>query len=150
MSPVGAAVVFDFDGSLRLARRLWATADDLDAVTRDRQRMAEAALVDWSGAHAEVFALRMDEEAVTTGRLTVQLRGEAEGWADEWRKAIDQENRNRHAAAVRRVESQRGFLDGLVGWIAGHDDLPPEPRAAVRPLAPAFLPTRSFADYSRY
>ncbi len=143
-------VVFDFDGSLALARSLWSVADDLDALRVQRGGLADDALVDWLGVFADDFTLRADNEDATATFLVEQLRAEAQGWAVEWQKAMDQENWNRYTLAVERVKADRDWKDDLGGWLFGHDDLPPTPAAAAVPASPSFTATRSFANYSGY
>ena len=109
-----------------------------------------AALAHWSGEYADDFVERIDTEQSVGVQLVGQLRGEADGWAVEWQRAMDQENWNRYAAAVKRVEHDRSLVDSFVGFFAGHDDLPSQPAPAGVPVAPGFWPTRSFANYSRY
>lgn len=150
MSSLGPSVVFDFDGSLTLARKLFAMADELDLLLRSRLDLASTALAHWSGEYADDFVERIDTEQSVGVQLVGQLRGEADGWAVEWQRAMDQENWNRYAAAVKRVEHDRSLVDSFVGFFAGHDDLPSQPAPAGVPVAPGFWPTRSFANYSRY
>lgn len=147
---LGPAVVFDFTGSLELARRLWSMADELDALLGLRRTLGTEALAHWQGVYAVEFVERLDDELTTGSTLVGQLRGEAGGWATEWQKAMDQENWNRYAAAVQRVEDGRGWGDKIGGFFTGHDDLPPTPTGAGLPAASNFLPTRSFANYSAY
>jgi hypothetical protein len=143
-------VVFDFPGSLRLARLSWHLADLLDQLARRRSEDARSALTDWTGAYAGEFAVRIDDEIVTAARLSEQLRAEAGGWAMEWKQAMDQENYNRYQAACARVRSRRNGWDNFTGALFGHDDLPSQPDVAPTPVAPDYLATRQFADYSRY
>lgn len=145
-----SAVVFDFDGSLALARMLWTMADELDGLLVTRSSLAETALTDWIGNYANEFSGRIDHEQQAGSMLARQLRAEAGGWAEEWRKAMDQENWNRYAAAVDRVEADRGVLDSIGGFLFGHSDLPPQPSPAAVPVGPGFAATRSFANYSGY
>jgi len=140
-------VVFDFDGSLALARSLWSVADELDGVRATREASAAEALVGWQGVYGDQFVTRVDHEQVSARVVAEQLRGEANGWAEEWRKAIDQVNRDRYAAAVRSVEADRGFWDDVGGFFFGHNDLPSEPSPAATPTPPGFAATRGFANY---
>ncbi len=144
------SVVFDWGGSLNLARALHSMADELTDLAGSRARLATTALAHWQGTYGEQFVGRIDDEVHTGTRLAAQLRAEAEGWAIEWQKAMDQENWDRYQATKRRVENQRSNWDKLSGWAFGHDDLPNTPSAAARPIAPHFAATRNFADYSRY
>jgi hypothetical protein len=143
-------VVFDFAGSLRLARLSWRLADLLDQMARTRGRNAGDALTDWTGGYATEFTVRIDDELVTAARLSEQLRAEAGGWAIEWKQAMDQENYNRYQAACTRVRSRRSGWDNFTGALFGHGDLPSEPDLALTPAAPYYYATRQFADYSRY
>jgi hypothetical protein len=142
-------VVFDWTGALRAARLSWQAADDVERLIGERGRLASDALVNWSGAYATEFAARVDDELQTAAAVAGQLRGEAEGWAIEWKNAMDQENWNRYQAACDRVRDDRGLIDKVMFW-QGHDDLPPEPSMAAVPRAPGFVPTRQFANYSGY
>ena len=144
------SVVFDWAGSLNLAKALHAVADELTGLAGSRAGLATTALSHWEGMYGEQFVGRIDDEIQTGTRLAVQLRAEAEGWAIEWQKAMDQENWDRYQAAKSRVENQRSNWDKFSGWALGHDDLPNTPKAAGRPVAPNFAATRSFADYSRF
>jgi hypothetical protein len=143
-------VIFDWTGSLLLARRLWEVAERLEALTATRHRQAGNALVDWNGSTAVEFATRVDAECSDCARLSNALREEANGWATEWSKAVDEENWVRYQEACQRVRSQRGAMDKVGGFLFGHDDLPPEPRSARPPSSPGFAPTRKLADYSAY
>ena len=144
------SVVFDWGGSLNLAKALHVMAGELTELTSSRTRLATTALAQWIGTYSEHFVGRIDDEVHTGASLAAQLRAEAEGWAIEWQKAMDQENWDRYQAAKQRVENQRSNWDKFSGWALGHDDLPNTPSAAARPVAPHFAATRSFADYSRY
>lgn len=150
MASHAPAVVFDFDGALQLARLSWQTADELDRWRGERSTQAAAALDGWTGAYGTEFVGRVDTELQTAVVVAEQLRAEANGWAEEWKQAMDQENHNRYQTACDRVRSGRSFLDDVGGFLFGHDDLPPTPARAARPAPPSFSATRSFADYSRY
>jgi hypothetical protein len=150
MANRSAPVQFDFDGSLRLARLSWQTADELELTAGGRHDLAVAALTDWSGVYGEQFAGRIDDEMHTTSIVARQLRDEAGGWAIEWKQAMDQANYNRYQDACDRIRDDRGFLDTVGGALFGHDDLPPTPQLADTPQPPSFAATRRFADYSSY
>lgn len=142
------AVVFDFDGALRLARLSWQTADELDRWRAARSSRAATALTGWTGTYATAFVARIDTEVQTALVVAEQLRAEANGWAEEWKQAMDQENFHRYQAACDRVRSRRDLLDDIGGFLFGHDDLPPTPSLAARPAPPSFSPTRAFAEYA--
>ena len=150
MTSRSAAVVFDFDGSLQVARLSWQAADELDRLRGERSTLAVDALTDWSGAYGVEFAGRIDDETLSASHLAEQLRGEANGWALEWTKAMDQENYNRYQDACDRAHDDRSVVDSVVGFFTGHDDLPPTPARAGQPQPPSFAATRTFADYSNY
>lgn len=150
MASRAPTVVFDFDGALQLARLSWQTASELDALRTARADHAAAALTGWSGAYGVEFVHRIDDEAQTAFIVAEQLRAEANGWAEEWKQAMDQENYNRYQAACDRVRDDRNLVDDVIGFFAGHDDLPDAPALAARPSPPTFSPTRCVADYSRY
>lgn len=143
-------LVFDWEGSLRGARQLYAVADELQGLADRRSPLAEAALADWLGPFAVDFVNRLNDEVTNVNTLVPALRGEADGWALEWKRAMDQENWNRYANAVDRVHEKRSTWDSLWGGLTGHDDLPSTPNLAGIPAAPSYQPTRSFADYSSY
>jgi hypothetical protein len=147
MASRAPSVVFDFDGALQLARLSWQTADELDRLRGERCSHAAAALSDWVGAYGIEFTTRIDTEAQTAFVVAEQLRAEANGWAEEWKQAMDQENYNRYQAACDRVRDQRGTLDKIGGFFLGHDDLPSTPKLAARPAPPTFAATRGFANY---
>jgi hypothetical protein len=140
-------VVFDFTGSLDLARRSWRLADQLEQLGRQRGTRADAALVGWLGPYAFEFIRRIDSETQDAAHLAAQLRAEADGWATEWKKAMDQENYNRYQDACDRARADRDTWDNVKGFFVGHDDLPKPPALAAAPSAPAYTATRQFAHY---
>lgn len=140
-------VVFDWSGSLRVARLSWTMAEQLDQLVGERSAAARAALASWLGVYADEFAARIDDEVRTAANLAEQMRGEANGWAEEWRKAMDQENYNRYQDACDRVRDDRDLGDKIAGFFTGHDDLPDQPAPAASPAPPNFAPTRKFASY---
>jgi hypothetical protein len=147
MASRAPSVVFDFDGALQLARLSWQTADELDRLRGERGSQAAAALTDWVGAYGVEFAARTDSDVQGAFAVAEQLRAEANGWAEEWKQAMDQENYNRYQAACDRVRGDRSTLDKIGGFFVGHDDLPPTPKLADRPTPPLFAATRRFANY---
>jgi hypothetical protein len=149
MATHARTVAFDFDGALQLARLSWQSADELDRLRCERGGQAAAALTGWAGSYGVEFVRRVDTETQTALVLAEKLRAEATGWAEEWKQAMDQENWNRYQAACDRVRAGRSFVDDVVGFFGGHDDLPDTPAAAARPAPPSFTPTRTVADYSR-
>ncbi len=141
-------VRFDYDGSLELARRLWQLADRLDTLAGERHRWAADALVDWAGPLGAEFAGRVDTEAADVARISGELRVTANGWAQAWAGALNQQNRRLFARACELVRRRRSVGDQIVGFFTGHDDLPSEPATRSIPSAPRFLPTGTFARYA--
>ena len=147
---IGDPVIFDWSGSLQLARKLWELAGRLEALSTSRGVQARSALVDWSGQKSVDFSARIAGEQADCIRLSHALRAEADGWAIEWTKAMDNENMVRYQLACQRVRDDRSALDKIGGFFVGHDDLPPQPRSARQPTAPGFVATRQLADFSAY
>jgi hypothetical protein len=142
-----ADVRFDYDGSLELARRLWALADRLAVLAVDRRHGAGEALARWEGRYGRDFAVRIDTETADLDRIAADLRAVAEGWAQAWADALNLQNRRAHARAVDRARRDRSLLDQVGGFLFGHDDLPPEPFLRPPPPPPGFRPTGGFARY---
>jgi hypothetical protein len=135
-------VVFDYDGALLMARRLWAFADALESMMRDRAAAATEALVDWTGPHATSFVSRLDVERTDVNRVVVQFRRAAQEWAEAWKEAIDQQNRILQARRWEYNKDHQGLFGGLDGVERPHD---PEPRPV--PSAPDFKATGGFENY---
>lgn len=138
---------FDWDGSLRIARRLWALADQLDAAMTTRVTAGADALVDWLGDFGTQFATRIDTESMSAGTVSNGLRDGANAWAWQWKSAMDEQNRRLHAREEQRVKDDRSLGSQIGGFFVGHDDLPPRPNEAAVPTAPGFAPTRNFVRY---
>jgi hypothetical protein len=140
-------VVFEFEGSLALARLAWATAGELESLMTDRRRRATETLLRWQGGSATEFGDRIEAEARAVAAIAAELRAEAGAWAIEWTHAIDQENYNRYQDACDQVRADTSIWDWGRDALFGEDDLPPQPAPAATPNAPTFAPTRSFAHY---
>ena len=140
-------VRFDYDGSLQLARELWALADEVDAVATDRHAAADEALVDWLGPTRDRFGGRVDVEVADLHRIAADLRGGAQAWAQAWADALNLQNQRLYARAVDRAKRNRSTLDKFVGGLFGHDDLPSPPYVRATPAAPFFATTGGFARY---
>lgn len=140
-------VRFDWDGSLELARRLWAYADQLDALRVARDRAADDLVRSWRGGLLAELTTRLADDSAGLDLAAARLREGALQWADAWRQAVDQQNRVLYARACERARADRGLVDRAIGFFVGHDDLPspPAPRDAPRP--PHFVPFRGFARY---
>ncbi len=138
---------FDWDGSLRVARRLWALADSLDGLMGTRIDAAGEALVDWLGAYGEEFRGRIETEASSAATVSDGLRQGAQAWAFQWCDAMNEQNRRLHARAEQQAKDDRNIVEDVWGGIFGHDDLPPAPEPATVPQPPGFWPTRGFARF---
>jgi hypothetical protein len=140
-------VRFDYDGSLVLARRLWLLADLLDDRAIGRRDTGDEALVGWLGPLGVEFAGRVATEAADLQRIATELRLAANGWAQAWADALNEQNWRSFARACDVVRSRRSNWDKIGGFFTGHDDLPPEPSTRTTPTAPSFRPTGTFAIY---
>lgn len=132
----GGKVDFDFDGSLELARSLWALAEDLEREDGGRERQSETALAKWKGPYATQFTQRCSTERASAANVVDGLQRDARAWADAWVEAMHQQNKNNRAAEVERVRDDRGLLEK--GWDAtfGEDDSESEVTDADRPATP--------------
>ena len=135
-------VVFDYDGALLMARRLWAFADALESMMGGRAHAAADALVDWIGPHATSFVSRIDVERVDVNAVVTQFREAAYGWATAWKDAIDQQNRILQARRWEYNKDHQGLFGHLDGVERPHD---PAPRPL--PSAPDFQATGDFEKY---
>lgn len=137
-------VNFDFEGSLRLARRLWALGDELRVEDERRDSHGETALAEWRGAYATAFAVDRDTERSNRQNMLTLLHTDAREWASLWADAMDEQNRrNRAAEVTKRRESRSGlkkFGDALGVTRDDSDDLPHAAPVPV-PVAPSFSPT---------
>ena len=143
-------VRFDFDGSLRLARRLWALADQLEAARASRANDADVARRGWRGRYAEEFERRMADESAGFTNVAHSLRDEARGWAASWKSAMDEQNRRNRARQVDAVRAHRSWLERMGDRIKGSDDSDSEvPQAPVAdtPQPPHFAPTQREVTY---
>ena len=137
-------VRFDFEGSLVLARKLWALGDHLNRVRASRCAEADLAGNLWRGRYADEFRSRMGDEAISSENLAGALHDEAKGWATCWKRAMDEQNRRNRAKKVDAVRASRPWaeryiLDAIVG-----DDSDRQVRAAplaAVPQPPSFQAT---------
>ncbi|WP_040493077.1 hypothetical protein [Ilumatobacter nonamiensis] len=142
------ALRFDFDGALRIARRLWTTADAVEAMMTSRVTAAGEALVDWTGTFGTEFVTRIEDESVGAGEVVTSLREGANAWAFQWKSAMDEQNRRLHAAEEQRVKNDRNWMERNINPLfGGNDDLPPAPAEVGLPTAPGFAPTGSLVSY---
>jgi hypothetical protein len=147
----GGKVDFDFDGSLELAEKLWALAEELEREDRGRQRQGETALDKWRGPYATQFGQRRATEEASAQNVVAGLRADARAWAAAWVDAMEQQNKNNRAAKVDQVREDRNLIEK--GWDKygfGEDDSESEVDAAERPeqpRPPGFTPTATFQDF---
>lgn len=132
-----ADVRFDFEGSLRLARSLWAYADELEAAKGVRRTDADGALRSWKGPYGDEFRERTDEEQQTIRALIAGLRSDADAWAGAWKAAMDEQNRRLYARRVDALKAERSKLEKVGDFLTGFD-YPPEPPPVPKP-APAMF-----------
>ena len=133
-------VVFDFDGALNLARRLWSFADELEAAKDDRFTGAEAALASWLGSYSDEFVERMNTEQTNLDQVVAGLRTEADQWAQAWKDATDEQNRRLWARQVDQMKSDRNVLDHVGDFFTGFD-YPPDPAPVRKPAPSGFYGT---------
>lgn len=135
-------VIFDYDGALNAARRLWAFADQLGTTMRDRETAETAAQVDFLGPFATEFAGRIDTERGDINVAVTQLRTAATEWAAAWKDAMDQQNQNRYARAYKYSEENQGWFGRLDGI-----ERPPDVVPMSLPQPPEFAATGGFQDF---
>ncbi len=146
-----ADVVFDFEGSLRLARRLWRLADEVTLAAGRRIEAREAAQAAWRGPHAEHFAtVRAPNEDASTANVVAALRQEAVGWGVMWAAALNDQNRINWARAVEQEKDHRSTTERFGDFFVGDDSAGqvPEPPPYPAPRPPTFVPTGSLVHYS--
>ena len=105
---------------------------------------ADTALTKWEGPYGDQFKTRKANEQTSMTSIIAGLRQEAEGWAQAWKMAMDQQNRVLRARAVNEHEDSKDIFEK--GWdkLTGDDDLPPEPTPVPLPTAPGFAKTADF------
>lgn len=152
-------VVFDFDGSLRLARTLYALSVSIEDDASTRAGNFTIATAKWEGAYGVEFVGRRDDEITKESNVVAQLRGEADLWAQAWAGAMDQQNKNNRAARVTELAEEkrddRSLLekgtDGLgissdESWQEANDEVPMPAPVAV-PVAPHYTATAQETTY---
>lgn len=133
-------VRFDYEGALRLARTLWAFADELEDAKGARQREVLAALRTWRGPFGDQFRDRADDEQTSIASLVAALRSDADQWAQAWKMAMDEQNRRLYARKVDQIKKDRSTLDKVGDFFTGFD-YPPEPAPVPKPAPAGFYPT---------
>jgi hypothetical protein len=144
-------IVYDFEGSLRLARRLWSAADALTAGAGRRAEARAAARADWTGPHADRFADRAADEDAGVENVAAALRTEAVAWGSSWASALNDQNRILWARAVERERAERSTMERLGDVFVGDDStaVVPEPQPVAPPRPPGFGPTGGLVVYRR-
>jgi hypothetical protein len=137
-----ADVVFDYEGALAAARRLWAFADQLEMLMSTRETEQESAQVGFLGPLATEFVTRIDTERTDVNSAVTQLRTAATEWAAAWKDAIDEQNRILYARAYQYSEDHQGWFGGLDGV-----ERPPDPEPVTVPQEPNFHPTGGLQDF---
>lgn len=133
-------VRFDFDGSLRLARSLWAFADELEAGRAARDGAVEVALRSWKGPFGDDFRARASDERQSLGSLIAALRSDADAWAQAWKDATDEQNRRRWARQVEQIKAERSMVEKVGDFLTGFD-YPPQPAPVPKPVPGMFHAT---------
>lgn len=133
-------VRFDFEGALRLARSLWAYAEDLEGARGTRRADAADALRSWRGPYADEFRERTGDEASSLASLISGLRSDADAWAGAWKNAMDEQNRRLYARRVDDMKAERSNLAKVGDFFTGFD-YPPAPPGVARPAPAMFYAT---------
>jgi len=138
---------FDFAGALPLARSLRIQADLIRSRSAIRRRVAEAALVDWAGPHADTFKIAMLDQDDLASRTEQMLRDDADAWAQAWADAMNAENERRYQDAVDRAREDWSWVVRISEAFAGDGipdsvGAPPAPLTAPRP--PQYWTTGEF------
>lgn len=144
MTQIGGAVDFDFEGSLELARQLWALAADLRTEDNGRGTEADTAKAKWEGAYGEQFQQRRDTERTSRTNVAEGLRDDARSWAQAWATATDQQLKNNRLVQIEQIRDDRGLLEK--GWDStfgndDSDDQVPMPDPVAVPQPPSFIAT---------
>lgn len=150
MADAGGRIQFDFDGSLELARQLWALASELATEDFGRDMEFHTAKDKWRGSKGDDFVNRRETERSSRSNVYNGLKEDAQGWAEAWAKAMHQQNTNNRAAAVNQASEDRGGWTKFVDATVGEDNSEDEVAAAETPPVPTppqFMPTASEQVY---
>lgn len=159
MADAAERVTFDFEGSLQLARKLWALGEALETDSGTRDTDAVTAKEKWEGKYGTEFVGRRDGERTKESNAAQQLKSEANDWAKAWAGALEQQNKNNRAARVNELAEEK--KDDRSMWEKGTDGLgftdetsledaqnevPAAPTVPV-PQPPGFAPTATEKTY---
>ena len=144
MTTTAEDVVFDYEGALSAARRLWSFADDLETMMTSREGARTTASVGFTGPYATQLVSRVATERTDVDSAVGQLRSAATAWASAWKDAMDQQNQNLYARAYKHSEDHQGFLG--IGKLNGIER-PPAVQPMTTPQPPMFPATGSFQDF---
>ncbi len=125
------SIAFDYSGSLELARRLVALADQLDDAFLARRGVFDLALAAWSGPRRDHVANLLQHELVRARQVEMSLRMEADAWARAWARAVDEHNQ-----LMWRSTIDAAAVEGSPVPFGSAAPIPAEV-----PVAPAYLPT---------
>lgn len=136
-------VEFDFDGSLQMARDLWSLSTSLSTLMGNRETAASTAALDFVGPHYDSFVTRMTTERTNIDGAATQLQTAANGWAQQWAAAMDQQNQ---VLMAREWDGREGDTLNQVsfGLLGSGPERPPDPTPTAVPTAPDFTATRGF------
>jgi hypothetical protein len=141
-----ADVQFDYVGVLRLARRLWALADQVEQTMQTREGLTVAARAGFTGTYAHQFARRVAAEVAGRPAVAQGLRRDAQACAGAWKQAMDEQNHHRYARHVDHLRKQRSVIETLWDGAFGYR-FPPGPEPVALPQPPLFLPTADIVSY---
>lgn len=173
----GARPVFDFSGSLSVARLAWSFGESFATTSASREGARNTALSGWMGVYGDEYRERATDEDQSKNQLLNNLGVESQTIAAQWAEAARQMNDVLYAEAIDR---QRAYLDEQIAaaerareeqnnWLQeiGEDigdlfggsawsgstspyDYVETPRYPGPPAAPAFSPDGGFlAQYYR-
>jgi len=171
-----ARPVFDFHGSLELARSMWSFAERLAATSGERRTARDTSLAEWLGVYGDQYREAATNEDTSESNILTNLGTEATmvsfGWLSavqlmngvlyaeaiedqerhlERRKAEAERERERRQNAVMEFFSDVGDLGSQ--FFSGSEspfDYVPRPRDFEAPAAPGFVAPGGFlASYYR-
>lgn len=173
----GARPVFDFTGSLELARTMWAFGESLAGSAATRAGSRNTALNAWQGVYGDEYRERAATEDQSELNIRSNIGNEAVGISLVWATAVSLMNGTLYAEAIddqraylereiaaaerRREQEQNWFMElgndigdwfGGSAWSGSKDpyDYVEVPRSFDAPALPAFSPPGGFlASYRR-